>query len=199
VERLTNNQSSVVYSYMRRETNELPILCALNMAPTSQVVTVTVPTTDLGLHPDSTYYLSDLLTSTYIQRTGSQLQSVVTSLSAYQARVWTIAREPIELAAPAMPQELPKTFSLGQNYPNPFNPVCTIPFELPSRNRVTIAVFNLLGQQVKVLTDAVYPAGIHRVAWDGHNDLGAPVTSGVYFYQIRAGDFVATRKMLLLR
>jgi hypothetical protein len=199
VERLTNNQSSVVYSYMRRKTNNLPILVALNMAPNSQVVTVTVPTTELGLHPDSTYYLSELLTSTYIQRTGSELQNVVTSLSAYQARVWTIAREPVQLAAPEPPQELPKTFALGQNYPNPFNPVCTVPFELPSRNRVIIAIFNLLGQRVAVLTDAVYPAGAYRVVWDGHNDLGAPVTSGIYFYQIRAGDFVATRKMLLLR
>jgi glycosidase len=199
VERLTNNQSSIVYSYMRRKTNNLPILVALNMAPNSQVVTVTVPTTELGLHPDSTYYLSELLTSTYIQRTGSELQSVVTSLSAYQARVWTIAREPVQLAAPEPPQELPKVFSLGQNYPNPFNPVCTVPFELPSRSRVTIAIFNLLGQRVRVLTDAVYPAGIHRVAWDGHNDLDAPVTSGIYFYQIRAGDFVAARKMILLR
>ncbi|MBM3324306.1 MAG: T9SS type A sorting domain-containing protein [Calditrichaeota bacterium] len=199
VERLSNNQASVVYSYMRRIPDELPLLVALNMAPNSQVVTVTIPTTELGLHPDSTYYLSELLTNTYLQRTGSELASIVTSLSAYQARVWTIAREPVQLAAPRPAPELPKTFALGQNYPNPFNATCAISFELPTRNRVTLMIYNVLGARVKVLTDAVYPAGVHHIEWDGRNDAGTSVGSGVYFYQMRSGDFVATRKMLLLR
>jgi cyclomaltodextrinase len=199
VERITNNQASVVYSYMRRMDNELPILVALNMAPNSQVVTVTVPTTELGLYPDSTYYLSELLTNTYLQRTGSELASVVTSVSAYQARVWTIAREPIQLAVPQTVQELPRVFSLEQNYPNPFNSSCAISFELPNRSRVAITIFNVLGAQVKVLTDQVFPAGVHHIEWDGRNDSGVSVGSGLYFYQMRAGSFAATRKMLLLR
>ncbi|MBU1708120.1 T9SS type A sorting domain-containing protein [bacterium] len=199
VERITNSQSSVVYSYLRYIEGELPIIVALNMASNSQVTSVTVPTADIGIHPDSTYYLSELLTGTYLQRTGAELTTIVSSLSAYQGRVWVIADEPIQLDAPEQSLEIPEVFALRQNYPNPFNPTCTIPFEISSRSRVTIAIYNVMGQQVKVLTDDIYSAGVHQIVWDGHNQLGSPVGSGIYFYRMHAGDFVSTRKMILLR
>lgn len=199
VERITNSQSSVVYSYLRYIEGELPIIVALNLASNSQVPTITVPTGDIGIHPDSTYYLSELLTGTSLQRTGSELATIVTSMSGYQGRVWVIADEPIQLDTPEPSVEVPEVFALKQNYPNPFNPTCTIPFEISSRSRVTIAVYNVMGQQVKVLTDDVYSAGTYHIVWDGHNQFGSPVGSGIYFYRMQASDFVSTRKMILLR
>jgi hypothetical protein len=88
----------------------------------------------------------------------------------------------------------PEGFSLEQNYPNPFNPHSTISFIIPSAAYVVLRVFDLSGQVVLTLVDGERPAGEHRVDFDG-TKLG----SGVYYYQLRAGSFVTTRRMLLLK
>jgi len=89
---------------------------------------------------------------------------------------------------------LPGEFRLMQNYPNPFNPSTTIRYGLPNRSHVTLTVFNTLGQQVAHLQNGEQEAGYHEVQFDGKN-----LSSGVYFYRIQAGDFVATKRLLLLR
>ncbi|RME31464.1 MAG: T9SS C-terminal target domain-containing protein [Candidatus Zixiibacteriota bacterium] len=94
---------------------------------------------------------------------------------------------------------LPVTFELYQNYPNPFNPSTTIEYSLPRRSRVVIEIFNVLGRNVRRLVDEQAEAGRHRVVWDGRNDAGRPVASGVYLYRLVAHDYTATRKMLLLK
>mgnify|MGYP006277685171 CR=1 FL=1 len=92
----------------------------------------------------------------------------------------------------------PKQLQL-RNYPNPFNPITTIAFELPEASHVTVTVYNLLGQQVKTLLDAHLSAGSHQVEWNGLDETGRPVSSGVYFYRFSADDFSETRKMLLMK
>lgn len=94
---------------------------------------------------------------------------------------------------------LPETFSLGQNYPNPFNPETMIDFALPQAAQVTLFVYNVLGEQVRVLKDEHLPAGQYQVRFDGRDDSGATLASGVYFYRLRAGTFEETRKMVLLK
>ena len=96
-------------------------------------------------------------------------------------------------------QTLPLTFSLSQNYPNPFNPQTVIEYALPHESHVNIAVYNILGQGVRVLKDEVEEAGLKRVTWDGKNDEGSEVASGIYFYRVQAKDFVQCKKMLLLK
>jgi photosystem II stability/assembly factor-like uncharacterized protein len=91
-------------------------------------------------------------------------------------------------------KEMPQTFALSQNYPNPFNPTTTIRYSLPNRSRVALTVFNTLGQEVAQLVNGEVEAGYHDVAF---NALG--LSSGVYFYRIQAGDFVATKKLLHLK
>jgi len=91
----------------------------------------------------------------------------------------------------------PKNYQLSQNYPNPFNPETAIRFEIPEATHVTLRIFNLLGQLVRVLVDEDKPAGYHTAVWDGRNDLGERVSSGIYWYQFRAGSYVLTKKMLL--
>ena len=83
---------------------------------------------------------------------------------------------------------------LGQNYPDPFNPVTEIVFELAAANSVRLTGFNVKGQRMATLVDENLPAGRHRVHWNAHE-----ATSGVYFYRLEAGDYEATRKMVLLK
>jgi hypothetical protein len=94
---------------------------------------------------------------------------------------------------------IPTSFALHPNFPNPFNPETQIRFDLPENRHVTLRIYNTLGQQVRVLVDQPYTAGYHRVIWDGKDASGKPVASSVYFYRIEAGEFVAQRKMALLR
>jgi hypothetical protein len=88
----------------------------------------------------------------------------------------------------------PATYTLAQNYPNPFNPSTKIAFSVPTQGNVTLKIYNMLGQEVATLLDEVRNAGVHEVAFDGIN-----LSSGVYFYTLTAGDFVSTKKMMLLK
>ncbi len=94
---------------------------------------------------------------------------------------------------------LPKRFALSQNYPNPFNLSTTILFSLPSRSHVVITIYNVLGQRVTRLVNEVKPAGSYHVDWDGKDQHGQTVASGVYLYELKAGEYVDARKMLLLK
>ncbi len=94
---------------------------------------------------------------------------------------------------------VPQEYHLAQNYPNPFNPETALRFHLPQAEHVSIRIFNTLGQEVKILVDDQYPAGIHRAIWDATDKTGNRVSSGVYIYQIQAGTFAQAKKMLLLR
>ncbi|MCH7886476.1 MAG: CHRD domain-containing protein [Candidatus Marinimicrobia bacterium] len=89
---------------------------------------------------------------------------------------------------------VPNSFSLRQNYPNPFNPRTMIEYTLPNSVKVLLTVYNLLGEEVTRLIDKRIPAGVHQVTWDASN-----IASGMYFYKLQAGDFVRTRKMVLLK
>ena len=94
---------------------------------------------------------------------------------------------------------LPEKFSLKQNYPNPFNPVTTIQFGLPQPANVRLTIVNILGQEVTTLINDWRDMGFHQVRWAGVNDQGLPVSTGVYFSILTAGQQVQTRKMLLLK
>lgn len=93
----------------------------------------------------------------------------------------------------------PKTFDLAQNYPNPFNPTTTIRYQLPEAADVKLVIYNILGQAVRTLVDEHKVAGYYAVNWDGRNNRGVPVTTGVYYYKITAGSFSASKKMLLMK
>ena len=93
----------------------------------------------------------------------------------------------------------PLVNALHQNHPNPFNPRTTISFSLKSKNNISLVVYDVAGRLVNVLVDEVRDAGPHDVTWDGRDKTGRGVESGVYFYRLKAGEFIETRKMVLLR
>jgi len=110
------------------------------------------------------------------------------------------------LTYPNVGLSLPKSFALYQNYPNPFNPSTVIKYILDPANggrvspeRTRLAVYNLLGREIKTLVDEVQPAGTYEVTWDGSSDIGERVATGVYFYRLERGDIRESKKMLLLK
>jgi len=107
---------------------------------------------------------------------------------------------PVKIVAEGDAEESrPESFSLSQNCPNPFNPQTRIDYALPVDCDVRIGIYNLLGQRVRVLVDEHQGVGHKRVYWDGKDERGVEVASGIYFYKIHAGEFVQTKKMLLLK
>ena len=94
---------------------------------------------------------------------------------------------------------IPETFALYQNYPNPFNPIAQIRYGIPEASVVNVIVYDVMGHEVTSLVNQRQDAGYHVISWDATNYLGDPVSAGMYFYSIRAGDFMETRKMILLK
>jgi len=95
--------------------------------------------------------------------------------------------------------QLPQNFELYQNYPIPFNPETQIEFSLSRASHVTIDVYNILGKRVRMLVDERLSSGHKVVTWDGKDDNGSDISSGIYLYRIVAGDFVESKKMVLLK
>lgn len=94
---------------------------------------------------------------------------------------------------------LPTTFALRQNAPNPFNPSTRVDYDLPHATNVRMDIYNVLGQKVKTLVDGFQEAGFQSITWNGTNDNGSTVASGMYFYRIEADEFSETKKMMMLK
>ena len=93
----------------------------------------------------------------------------------------------------------PVNYSLSQNYPNPFNPSTVVSYSLPKNSFVTLIIYDLLGREVKTLINNEQNSGTYQIQWNGENKFGSKVSSGTYIYTIRTGDFVESRKMILLK
>ena len=94
---------------------------------------------------------------------------------------------------------IPSEYLLQQNYPNPFNPATNIRYELTKSSAVVLQVFDVLGREVRMLVNEVKPAGLHEVKWDGLNEAGLPVSSGLYLYRIENQNQIVMKKMVLMR
>jgi hypothetical protein len=111
---------------------------------------------------------------------------------------WVVQMSPVEWEEVDYTQR-PTDFALHQNYPNPFNPSTIIQYALPRTALVKIEVYNVLGQRVRTLVDRIEEPGYKIINWNGKDDSGNQVCSGVYFCRICAGDFVKSKKMTLLK
>jgi hypothetical protein len=94
---------------------------------------------------------------------------------------------------------IPDVFALHQNYPNPFNPVTTLRYDLPEQSHVEIMIYDIMGREVRTLVNSHQNAGFKSVIWDARNDIGKPMSAGMYLYRISAGDFHRVKKMILLK
>ena len=94
---------------------------------------------------------------------------------------------------------VPDVFALHQNYPNPFNPTTNIQYDLPEDHFVSVIIYDVIGRKIRSLMNTNQTAGYHTIRWDARNDMGEGVAAGMYIYTIQAGDFRATKKMVLLK
>jgi flagellar hook assembly protein FlgD len=94
---------------------------------------------------------------------------------------------------------LPLEFSLYQNYPNPFNPTTIFRYDLPKNTNVKLTIYDLMGKTVKNLVSDQQNSGYKLIQWNSTNNKDQPVSAGMYFYTIQAGEFRETRKMILLK
>ena len=118
----------------------------------------------------------------------------------YEGKVLTIwSTEVRTLRLTELSGNVPDEFILYTNYPNPFNPVTTLRYDLPEQSQVTLTVYNLMGRELFQLVNEKQNAGYKSIQWNATNMNGKPVSAGLYLYQIQAGGFVQTRKMVLLK
>jgi hypothetical protein len=120
---------------------------------------------------------------------------------------YTEEKIPLDIQERMLPKKLaddstekepqPQKFALLGNYPNPFNPATEIEFQIPEASHVTLAVYNITGQKICTLLDGEMTAGVHQVRWEGTDEFGSKVTSGIYIYQLIAGEFKQAGKMTL--
>src|SRR3989344_3718592 len=119
--------------------------------------------------------------------------------------VWSPFLDTLDIPVPTSIEELitgaklPQAYDISQNYPNPFNPSTTIKYELPELSNVRINIYNLRGQKVKTLVDRMQAEGTYSVEWDGIDENGKKVSSGVYLYRLETPEFIKTRKMVLIK
>jgi N-acetylmuramoyl-L-alanine amidase len=158
-----------------------------------------MPDTSLG---NGVYYFENLPAGNQTVRFSKQGYRDTTVTVAVSDTFFTfldVSLSRVVTTAEESPRAVPLQFSLEQNFPNPFNPSTVISFTIPQRGRVRLDVLNLLGEPVVTLIDEEREAGTHRVTWDGTNQDGKTVPSGVYFYKLHHNSFTATRRMIFVR
>ncbi|MFZ5434711.1 MAG: alpha-amylase family glycosyl hydrolase, partial [Calditrichota bacterium] len=195
--RLTNNSLNTCYSYARFGDDMEPCLWIGNFASSPQTVRITIDPAQLGLNPDSSYVVSELLAGTNFTTTGTAFTSLLTSLAAYQSKLWVVSDSIISVDAPEVASNIPDEITLHPAYPNPFNPTTTITFDLNSASVVSLKIYDILGREVTTLANGAFAAGTHRLTWDaaGDHTLG----SGIYFAVFSTPNQHRVQKLVLLR
>jgi len=161
-----------------------------------------------GFDPGTTYWVNDLYNGTSTQTLGSDLSSFDVSLSSYGSAIYTISTQEEVAVIPPLPPIVsvenevalvPDEYNLFQNYPNPFNPSTTIRYSILIPSDVTIKIYDVLGREVNTLVNEFKENGTFQVTWNSDDNFRNKVSSGIYFYRIKAGTFVKTKKMILLK
>jgi len=148
--------------------------------------TINIPQT---INLDSQWFADSLNIIVFVQSTSA--------MTVYQSA--TISYDELSITAVNNESSIPSEFKLAQNYPNPFNPSTMISYQLPVSSDVTLKVYDLLGREVVTLVDEFKPAGSYEVEFSSHSGEDQNLTSGIYFYSLNAGEFVETKKLMLLK
>jgi glycosidase len=172
--------------------------------PTMNVIIIgnfNVVASDINPNFQNTGWWYDYFTGDSINVTNTQ-ENI--NLQPGEFRIYTTVKLPT--SEPNIINEIEKTddvivtdFSLDQNYPNPFNPTTNIEFRIADREFVSLKVYDILGREIKTLVKEELSNGIYQVDWNGDNNLGENVSSGIYFYRIEAGEYINSRKMILIK
>lgn len=194
--KIPNTSADSVYSYMRISGNNRSILIN-NFYENNVNLTLKIPADSLNLDATKTWYANDIIGSTAQLVTSSSLSNYSISLTPYQSQLIILDNSPITDVKEE--KQIPSSYALSQNYPNPFNPSTTISYDIPKTGSVKLLIYDILGRRVSTLVDQVQQPGNYKVVWNGKNNFGQSVASGIYFYQLHSNNFNSVKKMILLK
>ena len=194
--RLQSLAGDSIYAYLRMSGSSR-VIVVNNMYSNVVNTVLTIPVDTLHLDPTKPWYANDVLDTTTQFVTPQSLGSLTVNLAPYQSKIIELANSP--LTAIREKPARPLSYQLSQNYPNPFNPTTTIQYQIPRQERVTLEIYDILGQKIATLVDGVLQPGQYSAMWNGGNNAGIHVATGVYFYRLQAGSFTSVKKMLLLK
>ena len=210
------DHSPSYYMYFYKISNDTAsLISTINAPPTSMAIasdssiwigTYEYSVYDSSIHGGGLYHYANGSTIKYSTENGL-IDNTVTSVAITgDGAVWAgmpsgITRygEPLESFPTYVAETSPIPMSLLRNHPNPFNASTIISFALPSPGEANLSVYSITGQKIRTLVSGKLPAGTHTARWDGRDDSGRPVSSGVYISRLRAGNTTATARMLLLK
>jgi len=178
---LVNFQENVMVSYTQKEAGVLKILAADLQGGSIEAMDKTYLTLPVEFIGNERDIANVSLDGIYLAGADGSLIETVARTNASEVKV------------------IPGEFALHQNFPNPFNPSTEIRFDLPEAGKVNLAIYNLMGQKIRTLSSGEMTPGYHAIVWDGTNDLGSQVATGMYFYAIQTSEFQATKKMLFMK
>lgn len=196
-----------VYSFVRPAANDAGVVVAsIDLSARQISLSLSGSTLGMSVQEGKIYYANDLYndTSYAIQFSGG-VATLNVALPAYGSAVFvvsdTIKRLTLPVLVSVSPTEriIASDFALYQNYPNPFNPATRIVYEVPTTSWVTLAIYNILGEEVAVLDNRERTAGRYTLQWNGTSHNGLPLPSGIYFARLTAPGYSKTMKMLLIR
>jgi hypothetical protein len=159
--------------------------------------------TNSGFDPKGTQPLATLIGTNYVDKDVTIGNKYYYRLSTFDFAGNESVYSP-EISATIVTVEergggVPTEYALAQNFPNPFNPETWIKYQLPASAHVRLSIYNSLGQEVRRLVDYTQPAAYHQVVWDGRNDAGNPLPSGIYFYRLETSKFTSIKKMVMMK
>jgi len=178
---LVNFQENVMVSYTQKEAGVLKILAADLQGGSIEAMDKTYLTLPVEFIGNERDIANVSLDGIYLAGADGSLIETVARTNASEVKV------------------IPGEFALHQNFPNPFNPSTEIRFDLPEAGKVNLAIYNLMGQKIRTLSSGEMTPGYHAIVWDGTNDMGSQVATGMYFYAIQTSEFQATKKMLFMK
>jgi len=207
IKRIVTDQSRV-YSFLRPYFDQNGIV-VLNFSSSPVEVQLTIDPASLILNTDSllsgkTYYLNDVLNDTVFETSRTDISGFTMILQEWASAVMILADSVIHLPTGIQYQgdrKSPFSYELFQNYPNPFNATTVISYYVGGSGcqDVEVKVYNVLGEEVRTLVHQIQNAGKHRIVWDGQDNLGRSVSTGLYFYQFKSNGIVRNRKMVVLK
>jgi len=203
--------NSILYAFLRPNENSNG-LTVVNFEATEQTGTLNLSSENLKFDSDfslsASYWVNNHYAGTSEQVTGAILQNFPVTLPAYGTAIYTISEQLEMVLIPAIPgyvnisdnpKVLPEEIILHQCFPNPFNPITTISYNLPEQSHVKLTVLDVIGREVTTLQDVTKPSGTYEVQWNGLDQSGCPLSTGVYFARLQAGEYTKTIKMVFLR
>ncbi len=190
-------QNKDVFAFLRKDNSD-NFFIITNLSSSNQEANISIPLSEIPHDTSSTFYLNDRLTEISTEVKGSDLLDYSLTLESNQVLVFEFSMIPTSVIAEKL---TPYKFNLSSNYPNPFNASTTIRYSVGGKKPIDLKmeIYNIMGQKVRILIHEKQSPGNYQITWNGKNDAGIPVGTGIYICKFKSEKFVKSIKMLVLK